>query len=81
MMTVVYDSTGRPVFTVDADIDIAGAVKIENPPEGYYLKSVDPETGKPVFEQIPKTEEEKRLDAIEAQMNALIGAKESEGTA
>lgn len=78
MMTVVYDSTGRPVFTVDADIDIAGAVKIENPPEGYYLKSVDPETGKPVFEQIPKTEEQQRIEALEEQMNALLGVDSNE---
>lgn len=97
MMTVVYDSTGRPIFTVDADIDVAGTVKIENAPEGYYLKSVNPETGEPVFEEIPKSDEQAQIDALKEQVAALQAAaaqqqkitdaiigvdeKESEGTA
>lgn len=74
MMTVVYDSTGRPVFTIDADIDIAGTVKIENAPEGYYLKSVNPETGEPVFEIIPKSDEQQQIDALKEQVAALQAA-------
>lgn len=94
MMTVVYDSTGRPVFTVDADIDIAGYTTCDNPPEGYYLKSMNPETGEPVFEEIPKSDEQAQIDALKEQVAALqaasdeqkqitdviIGATESEGT-
>ena len=96
MMTVVYDSTGRPVFTVDADIDIAGYTTCDNPPEGYYLKSMNPETGEPIFEKIPKSDEQAQIDALKEQVaqlqeaaalqqqitDAIIGADEteSEGT-
>lgn len=93
-MTVIYDSTGRPIFTVDADIEIAGYTTCDNPPEGYYLKSMNPETGEPVFEIIPKSDEQQQIDALKEQVAALqaasneqkkitdtiIGATESEET-
>lgn len=76
MITVVYDSTGRPIFIVEAEIDVAGAVTIENPPEGYYLKSIAAETGEPVFEPIPLTKEQQDIEEIKAQMNVLLGVSE-----
>lgn len=93
-MTVIYDSIGHPIFTVDADIEIAGYTTCDNPPEGYYLKSMNPETGEPVFEEIPKSDEQTQIDALKEQVAALqaasdeqkqitdviIGATESEGT-
>lgn len=78
MMTVVYDSTGRPIFTVEGDIDIAGYTTCDNPPEGYYLKSIDTETGEPIFEKIPKSDEQQRIEALEEQMNALLGVDSNE---
>lgn len=78
MMTVVYDSTGRPVFTVDADIDIAGYTTCDNPPEGYYLKSMNPETGEPIFEKIPKSDEQAQIDALKEQVAALQAASDEQ---
>lgn len=77
-MTVIYDSTGHPIFTVDADIEIAGYTTCDNPPEGYYLKSMNPETGEPVFEEIPKSDEQAQIDALKEQVAALQAASDEQ---
>ena len=79
LYTIIYDSTGNIIMTTSqTGYEKISAIEVEVP-DGYYVKSVNAETNEPVLEPIPKTEEQKRLDAIEAQMNALIGANESEG--
>ena len=45
-------------------------------PDGYTVSSVNTETGEPVLEPIPKTEDQLRLEALERQMNALLGVSE-----
>ena len=55
MMTIVFNTDGRPIFTVDAEMDVAGYIVCESPPEGYRLASVNVEEMQPVFEKIPET--------------------------
>lgn len=74
MMTIVFNTDGRPIFTVDAEIDVAGYIVCESPPEGYRLASVNVEEMQPVFEKIPETVEEqqqKEIDALKEQVAAL----------
>lgn len=77
MMTIVFNTDGRPIFTVDAEIDVAGYIVCESPPEGYRLASVNVEEMQPVFEKIPETVEEqqqKEIDALKKQVAALQAA-------
>lgn len=77
--TIIYSATGAIILTTtQTGYGNISAVEVDVP-DGCYVKSVNPENGQSVIEPIPKTEEQKRLDAIEAQMNALIGVNESEG--
>lgn len=80
MQTIIYDETGTIIMTTSQ----TGYGKISaieaDIPDGYYVKSVDTETNEPVLESIPKTDEQLRIEALEQQMNALIGV-ESEVTA
>lgn len=76
--TIIYSSTGAIILTTtQTGYGNISAVEVDVP-DGYYVKSVIPETGQPVIESVPKTEEQKRLDAIEAQMNTLIGVESKE---
>lgn len=80
---IIYKDSGEIIFSQSGnDVSADGGVNIveADVPDGYYVKSVDPETNEPVLEPIPKTEEQQRIDALEAQMNALLGV-ESEETA
>ena len=71
--TVIYNESGniimitsqtgyKKVFSIEVDI-----------PEDQYIKSIDIETNKPIFEFIPKTKDQLRIDAIETQINAILG--------
>lgn len=74
MMTIVFNTDGRPIFTVDAEIDVAGYIVCESPPEGYRLSYVNVEEMQPVFEKIPETVEEqqqKEIDALKEQVAQL----------
>lgn len=78
--TIIYDESGKIIMTTSqTGFGKVSAIEAEVP-DGYYVKSVDPETNEPVLEPIPKTDEQLRLEALEKQMNALIGV-ESEVTA
>lgn len=78
-MTIIYNkSTGNVILMMSETIEAVSSV-VSDIPDGYTVTSVNVETGEPVFEAIPKTDEQLRLEALEEQMNALIGANESEG--
>lgn len=84
MTLIIYDSKGNMLMSVTGDyLKPDGELKyIEyEVPEGYIVKSVNLETDEPVLEPIPKTDEQLRLEALEEQMNALIGVDESEVSA
>lgn len=80
---VYYDETGKIIMTESGNyIKPTGTVSyIETEiPSDYSIVSVDPETNEPILEELPKTDEQLRLEALEEQMNALLGV-ESEVTA
>lgn len=92
--TIIYDETGNIIMTTSqTGYGKISAIEAEVP-EGYYVKSVDPETNEPVLEPIPKSDEQAQIDALKEQVAALqaasdeqkritdviIGATESEGT-
>lgn len=78
--TIIYNSTGDIIMTT-SQTGMGAVSSIEyDIPDGYTVASVNVETGEPVFEPIPKTEDQQRIEALERQMNALLGV-ESEETA
>ena len=78
--TIIYhDSTGKIIFAESGDyIQPTGDVGyIETEiPDGYTPVRV--ENGAVITEALPLTSEQQRLAALEAQMNALIGAEEAD---
>lgn len=79
-MTIIYNkSNGKVILMMSEKIDEVSSV-VSDIPDGYTVSSVNVETGEPVFEPIPKTEDQQRIEALERQMNALLGV-ESEETA
>lgn len=93
---ILYDDSGRVVMTQSGIDYSACKTLITDIPDGYYAASVNPETGEPVLEEIPKSDEQKQIDdlkktvaelqeaaALQQQItDAIIGADEteSEGT-
>lgn len=78
-MTIIYNkSNGKVILMTSEAIEAVSSV-VADIPAGYTVASVNTETGEPVFEPIPKTEDQQRIEALERQMNALLGV-ESEGT-
>lgn len=64
--TIIYTSAGQIILTTsETSLGTVSAIEAEIP-EGYYAESVDTETGEPVLEEIPKTEEQQRMDDLEA---------------
>lgn len=79
-MTIIYNkSNGNVILMMSETIEAVSSV-MSDIPDGYTVSSVNVETGEPVFEPIPKTEDQQRIEALERQMNALLGV-ESEETA
>lgn len=79
-MTIIYNkSNGKVILMMSETIEAVSSV-MSDIPDGYTVSSVNIETGEPVFEPIPKTEDQQRIEALERQMNALLGV-ESEETA
>ena len=78
---VIYDNNGKIYMTQSGNVTAENGANITETdiPDGYTVSSVNTETGEPVLEAIPKTAEQLRLEALEEQMNALIGVNESEG--
>lgn len=76
LTTIIYNSTGGIIMTT-SQTGVGAVSSIEyDIPDGYTVSSVNVETGEPVFEAIPKTEDQLRLEALERQMNALLGVSE-----
>lgn len=74
--TIIYNSTGEVIMTT-SQTGMGAVSSVEyDIPDGYTVSSVNVETGEPVFEPIPKTEDQLRLEALERQMNALLGVSE-----
>lgn len=75
LTTIVYDETGNIIMTTSqTGYGTISAIEAEVP-EGYYVKSVDPETNEPVLESIPLTKEQQDIKEIKEQMNALLGVE------
>ena len=75
-MTIIYNkSTGGIIFTTSETIENVSSLVFDIP-DGYTVSTVNVETGEPVLEEIPKTEDQLRLEALERQMNALLGVSE-----
>lgn len=96
LTTIIYNSTGGIIMTT-SQTGMGAVSSIEyDIPDGYTVSSVNVETGEPVLEAIPKTDEQKQIDdlkktvaqlqeaaALQQQItDAIIGADEteSEGT-
>lgn len=72
--TIIYDSTGAIIMTTSQ----TGYGKISaieaDIPDGYYVASVNPETGEPVLEEIPKSDEQKQIDELKKTVAQLQAA-------
>lgn len=94
MQTIVFDENGNIIMTTSrTGYGKVSAIEADVP-NGYYIKSVNPETNEPVLEEIPKSDEQRQIDALKEQVDALqaasdeqkritdviIGAEESEET-
>lgn len=66
MQTIIYNLTGSIIMTTsETGLGTISAIEAEIP-DGYYVESVNPETGEPVLAEIPKTEEQQKLADLEA---------------
>ena len=66
MQTIIYSESGKIIMTTsETGMGAVSAIEYDVP-DGYYVESVNPETGEPVLAELPKTEEQQRLEALEA---------------
>lgn len=94
---IIYTNTGEILATLMGEnVSAANGTNIieTDIPDGYTFSSVNPETGEPVLEEIPKSDEQAQIDALKEQVaalqaataqqqkitDAIIGATESEET-
>lgn len=67
---IIYNTaTGKIIMTQSGgEVDnISAAAVTAEVPEGYYVDSIGAD-GKPVFKEIEKTEEQKKIEELEAQL-------------
>lgn len=70
-MTIIYNkSNGKVILMMSEAIEAVSSV-VADIPNGYTISSVNVETGEPVFEPIPKTEEQKKIDSLRTAAYAL----------
>lgn len=70
-MTIIYNkSNGKVILMMSETIETVSSV-VADIPDGYTVSSVNVETGEPVFEPIPKTEEQKEIDSLKTAAYAL----------
>lgn len=81
MQTIIYRTDGTLICQISGDAEIGGYITCEDPAEGYYIQSVNPETKEPVFAPVPKTAEQQRLDELAAQIAALKKSSEAKDDA
>lgn len=70
---IIYNTaTGKIIMTqTGGEVDnISAAAVTAEVPEGHYVDSIGTD-GKPVFKEIEKTEEQKKLEDLQAQIDAL----------
>ena len=66
MQTIIYSESGKIIMTTsETALGAVSAIECDVP-DGYYVERVNPETGEPVLKENPKTEEQQRLDELEA---------------
>lgn len=69
--TIIYDSTGAIIVaTSQTGMGAVSSVEIDIP-DGYTVSSVNIETGEPVLQEIPKTDEQKQIDSLKTAAYAL----------
>lgn len=75
---IIYDSKGKILMSQTGNYEVPASIGFveSDIPESYYAASVDTETGKPVLAEIPKTEEQKKIEALEAKVQALSDTQE-----
>ena len=70
-MTIIYNkSNGKVILMMSETIEAVSSV-VSDIPDGYTVSSVNTETGEPIFEEIPKTEEQKEIDNLKTAAYAL----------
>lgn len=70
-MTIVYNkSNGKVILMMSETIEAVSSV-VADIPAGYTVSSVNVETGEPVLEAIPKTDEQKQIDSLKTAAYAL----------
>ena len=70
-MTIIYNkSNGKVILMMSETIEAVSSV-VSDIPDGYIVSSVNTETGEPVFEPIPKTDEQKEIDSLKTAAYAL----------
>lgn len=68
---IIYNSDGKVLLThMGGDISSTVLTATADVPDGKYVASVDPETKTPVLEDLPKTEDQQKIAALEAQQEA-----------
>lgn len=70
---IIYNTaTGKIIMTqTGGEVDnISAAAVTAEVPEGHYVDSIGAD-GKPVLKEIEKTEEQKKLEDLQAQIDAL----------
>lgn len=78
LYTIIYDSTGNIIMTT-SQTGMGAVSSIEyDIPDGYTVSSVNVETGEPVLEAIPKTDEQAQIDALKEQVAALQAASDEQ---
>ena len=77
-LVIFNKETGAVIMTQSGDSTFPAAVDCltTDVPSGKEVESVNTETGEVILVDTPKTEEQIRLDALEAQMAALTGTEE-----
>lgn len=71
LTTIIYNSTGGIIMTT-SQTGMGAVSSIEyDIPDGYTVSSVNVETGEPVLEEIPKTDEQKQIDSLKTAAYAL----------
>lgn len=75
---VIYNkTTGKIIMTQSGDSDFSTEIGsiVTDVPNGKHIISINLETGEVILADNPKTEEQLRLDALEAQIAALAGSE------
>ena len=75
---LVYDNSGVIWASVTGSyVPPDGLPYIETEiPAGYYAESVNVETQEPILQAYPKSDMEKRMEELEAQVAAMTGTEE-----